>query len=113
MRLISMCSCVNRTRERMLYLSVPYSNCNHPKCERIYTSQQMHPILAHLGSIFLCPCACYIFVPGLLETCCKTKEDVSIIATMPLGGGAFTGKYMYERPELRVSKSVFFHCCNI
>lgn len=41
---------------------------------------------------------------GLMEACCKTKENVGIIATMPLGGGGLTGKYMYEHPLFRVSK---------
>lgn len=58
----------------------------------------MLPDHAFFGSD-ACPASRCSAVPGadLVEACAPRQENVAIVATQTLGGGAFSMKYMYER----------------
>ncbi|CAN0540931.1 unnamed protein product, partial [Scytosiphon promiscuus] len=45
------------------------------------------------GSFFV---ALHVGFPDLVEACAPRQENVAIIATQTLGGGALSTKYMYE-----------------
>lgn len=56
--------------------------------------------------IFFVLCVCFA---DLAEACAPKQENVAIVATQTLGGGVFSGKYLFERNEWdRVSVKVFF-----